>query len=101
MHTKKKSRQLNTWNVFYMEVSPPTSITKKWLSQKWLNVRNYHKFFSSEKFLGILAFTYHAWMPPKPLFGRNMPRNSPKVGTLLVNPEWVKHHVTGEALNTT
>ena len=42
-----------------LEVSSPTSKYRpsllKWLSQKWLYLWNYRKFFSSENFVGILG----------------------------------------------
>ena len=57
---KKKSRHLNTWNVFYVLWKFPLlveilAITKKMVITKWLYLWNDRKFFSSENFVGILG----------------------------------------------
>ena len=60
LHTKKNTAFEQVEHILCaLEVSPPTSkywpSPKKWLSQKWLYLWNYRKFFGSENFVGVLG----------------------------------------------
>ena len=91
---------MNTWNVFYVLCGSflanvkILAITKKWLSQKWLYLCNYRKFFSSENFVGILGIRIPCLDASQPLIWLEGAKNFIQKLVYLVDPErdplWVR-----------